>query len=294
MYVWRVTVVVLTIFLIACSPSEKPPLKIVTNSWIGYSPLYYARQKGLLESHNIKLVNVVSLGEGRQLYESGVAMAFTGTQYEFFQSYQNDHSLMPVMMFDRSNGGDMVMSNRSIEQLKNTQQTIQAYLEMDSVNRVLLNDFLQQQGLTLKSINFHNSDQAKISTLENSPKAPPIIIVTYIPYNLTLQKQGFRNLVSTRDNPNLLVIDALYTSQQVFKAHKQQFIELKKIIDDSITAIEADPKEYYQQVKGFLDDPGYQQFMESLDDIAWINRSLDEGVKDHLIRSGFPVRDIIQ
>jgi len=96
-YVWRVTFVVLTIFLFACSPTEKPPLKIVTNSWIGYSPLYYARQKGILESHNINLVNVVSLGEARQLYESGVAMAFTGTQYEFFQSYQSDHSLMPVM-----------------------------------------------------------------------------------------------------------------------------------------------------------------------------------------------------
>jgi NitT/TauT family transport system substrate-binding protein len=291
---WLVIPGILALLSIACIPSEKPTLKIVTNSWIGYSPLFYARQKGLLELLNIKLVNVVSLGESRQLYETGVAMAFTGTQYEFFQSYQKDNSLMPVIMFDRSNGGDMVMSNRTIDELKASSETLQAYLEMDSINRVLLEDFLQQNDLINKSINYHNKDQAEISTLKNNAASPPIIIATYIPYNRILQKQGFKQLASTRGNSNLLVIDALYTSQQVFKQHKQQFIELKAMIDESIASIKTHPKDYYEQVKAFIDNPGYDEFLAELNDIAWINKSMDSASKEHLKKSGFPVRDLLQ
>ena len=291
---WLVIPGILALLSIACTPAEKPTLKIVTNSWIGYSPLYYARQKGMLDALNIKLVNVVSLGESRQLYESGVAMAFTGTQYEFFQSYQKDHSLMPVIMFDRSNGGDMVMSNRSIDELKASQQTLQAYLEMDSVNLVVLKDFLLQNGLVDKPVNYHNKDQAEISTLNNHDDSPPIIIATYIPYNLTLQKNGFRELASTRNNPGLLVIDALYTSQQVFKQHKEQFVALKKIVDQSIASIKQDPRDYYEQVKSFIEDPGYEEFLSGLNDIAWINRAMDPAIEEHLKKSGFPVRDLLQ
>lgn len=291
---WLVIPGILALLSIACTPAEKPTLKIVTNSWIGYSPLFYARQKGMLDALNIKLVNVVSLGESRQLYESGVAMAFTGTQYEFFQSYQKDHSLMPVIMFDRSNGGDMVMSNRSIDELKASQQTLQAYLEMDSVNLVVLKDFLLQNGLVDKPVNYHNKDQAEISTLNNHDDSPPIIIATYIPYNLTLQKNGFRELASTRNNPDLLVIDALYTSQQVFKQHKEQFVALKKIVDQSIASIKHDPRDYYEQVKSFIEDPGYEEFLSGLNDIAWINRAMDPAIEEHLKKSGFPVRDLLQ
>ena len=291
---WLVIPGILALLTIACTPTEKPTLKIVTNSWIGYSPLFYARSKGLLKPLNIKLVNAVSLGESRQLYETGVAMAFTGTQYEFFQSYQKDNSLMPVIMFDRSNGGDMILSNRTIEELKASNETLQAYLEMDSVNQVLLKDFLKQNDLLNKAINYHNKDQAEISTLKNTAGSPPIIIATYIPYNRALQKQGFKELASTRENPNLLVIDALYTSQQVFKQHKQQFIELKALIDESITSIKSNPKDYYQQVKAFIDEPGYEEFLAELNDIAWINKNVGSASKEHLKQSGFPVRDLLQ
>lgn len=294
-YCRRLAMVIAVAFtIIACSPQQKPPLKIVTNSWIGYAPLYYARQKGLLKPLNINLVNVVSLGESRQLYETGLAMAFTGTQYEYFQSYKKDRALMPVMMFDRSNGGDMVLANRDLQALKNTDKTLQAYLEMDSVNRVLLKDFLTQNGLAGKRIHYNNMDQARISTLHSQPGDAPMIIVTYIPYNQTLLKQGFQELASTRNNQNLLIVDALYTSQQVFKQHKQQFIDLKKIVDVSIAAIDKDPKDFYQTVKSFIDNPGYQTFLSGLKDIAWINRSMDEPIRAHLKQSGFPVRDLLQ
>ena len=88
---------------------------------------------------------------------------------------------MPIMMFDRSNGGDMGMSNVSINELQNTKESIDAYLEMDSINHTILSDFVSKYALQDKTINYINEDQKYISTLKVKDMRRPTIIVTYTP-----------------------------------------------------------------------------------------------------------------
>ena len=40
---------------------DNKKIKITTSTWIGYAPLFYAKEKNWLEPLNIKLLNVVSL-----------------------------------------------------------------------------------------------------------------------------------------------------------------------------------------------------------------------------------------
>ncbi len=284
----------LTLFLLSCErTAPAPDLKIVTNSWIGYAPLYYARQQGQLESLGIKLVTVVSLGESLQLYRSGVAEGFTGTQYEFNQAYQRDPSLTPVILFDRSNGGDLVMGNRSIEQLRSDSGPIDAYLEMDSVNTAVLADFLKSNGLDAARIRFINQDQGRISTLKAAGLARPTLVVTYFPFNQPLQKQGFRELASTRDNIGLLVVDALYTSQSTLKRHREQLEALKQRVDEAIELAQRDPEAFYAVVADFLGNPGLQAFRDGLEDIVWINRQRSPELQQRLQEAGFPTGDLL-
>lgn len=49
------------IFLTSCVNDKKDKLRVVTSNWIGYTPLFYAREKGLLDKLNIQLLSVVSL-----------------------------------------------------------------------------------------------------------------------------------------------------------------------------------------------------------------------------------------
>jgi len=124
------------------SPYDKP-LKISATTWIGYTPLFYAKEKGWLAPLNIKITNVVSLSENMALYKSGNFDAYVGTQYEYSVLSPKDTSLHPVMMFDRSYGGDIVMGNVFINNLKNTNAVIDIYLEIDSVNSTIIKDFLK-------------------------------------------------------------------------------------------------------------------------------------------------------
>ena len=284
------TLMVLLLFT-SCSSDYDKRLKISATTWIGYAPLFYAKEKGWLKPLNIKLINISSLAENMYLYKSGNSDAYTGTQYEYNILSQDLKTLRPIMMFDRSNGGDLVMGNVSIEELQNATTEIDAYLEIDSINSTVLKDFILQYNLKDKKINYINKDQAEIKLLQANTK--PTIIVTYVPYNITLKKHGFQELASTKENLKLLVIDALFTKVELFDEHKEQFLELKKLVDRGIKALQKDPKEFYETIKPYMLDVNYEEFQQTLNDIEWINSNLSEELKKRMSQTNFPTRDLI-
>ena len=281
------------LFLSSCSSREYDKLKISATTWIGYTPILYAKEKGWLEPYNIKILHVSSLAENMYLYKAGNADAYVGTQYEYGQLIEGDKTLMPIMMFDRSFGGDLVMSNVSVDDLKNTSETIDAYLEMDSINLTVLEDFLKQHQMDQKLISYHNNDQAGISNLNAAQLKKPAIIITYVPYDSQLKKQGFHEVASTKDGLDLLVVDALFTTQEQFYQHKEQFVALKGFVDKAILAVKNDPKEFYETVKHYMLEIDYDEFLLSLNDIIWINETLEPALQERMKQGNFPTRDLL-
>lgn len=282
-----------TIFIFtSCSIQENKKLKIATTSWIGYTPLLYAQEKGWLEPLNIKLLNVVSLSESMYLYKGNNADVYMGTQYEYNFLAQKIESLIPIMLMNKSNGGDLVMSNFSVDELQKTEQEIDVYLEMDSINSILFEVFIKKYNLENKQINYINKDQSYISKLKNINKAT--IIVTYVPYNKILEKNGFKSLETTKNNYDLLVIDGMITTKETLNENKKTFLELKKLINKAIENLQNDPKEYYETIKDYLIDTNYEEFSESLNDIIWINKNIPEKIIENLSNNNFPTRDLIK
>lgn len=268
---------VIVLLFTSCSLENKEKLRISATTWIGYTPLFYAKEKGWLEPLNIKLLNVVSLSENMYLYKAGNADAYVGTQYEYNFLANTTNSLIPVILFDKSNGGDVVMGNLDIEEFQNKNTPIDVYLEMDSINSILFEEFIKKYNLQNKQFNYINKDQAFISRLSNLEN--PTIIITYVPYNISLEKHGFKELASTKNNPDLLIVDALFMQKDKFLQNRETFIELKKLIDKSITNLENDPKEFYQTINSYLPNTNYEEFMKSLDDIIWLNKDIPEKIE---------------
>ena len=276
----------------SCAIQNEKKLKISATTWIGYTPLFYAKEKAWLDPLNIKLLNVVSLSENMYLYKSGNSDAYVGTQYEYNTLVKNMESLTPILLFDKSNGGDVIMSNLNIEELQKIEKQIDVYLEMDSINSILFEDFINKHDLKNKNFNYLNKDQAFISELKTSPN--PTIIVTYVPYNIKLEKNGFKNLASTKDNFDLLVIDAMFMKKELFLENKETFIELKNLVDKSIINLQKDPKEFYETVKDYLPNTDYEEFLKSLDDIIWINKDVSPKIIEKLSDNNFPTRDLLK
>lgn len=283
----------IVLFFNSCEFNNKK-IKISTTTWIGYAPLFYAKEKDWLEPLNIKLINVVSLNENVNLFKSGNADAYVGTQYEYNLLNKENKDLIPIMIFNKSNGGDVVLSNISLEKLVKTDEVIDAYLEINSINSILLDDFFKKNKLENKIINYINEDQLTISRLDAKNTLNPTIIATYVPYNNILEKNFFIELASTKNNNDLLIIDAMYTTQNFYYENQERFIKLKKLVDMAIEKLHENPKEFYETIKPYLENTSYEDFIASLDKIIWLNKDISEDIINKLQNSDFKTKDLIK
>ena len=257
------------LILSSCSKKENTELKISTNPWIGYAPLFYAKEMGYLETLNISLIHNISLSESTKLYSIGKVDMIAATQHEYFALKEIGEDIVPIALLDRSDGGDIVLSNKSIDQLKNADQ-IFAYLEIDSINIDIIKDFIKHHKLDMNKIEFINADQVQITELKTI-KNKNMLIVTYVPYNYNLEENGFIQLASTKDLNQIIVIDAILVNKKILITHRDKLQEFKSIINKSIYEITKNKQASYKLVKKYLDNMPYKEYEESFDLIKWEN-----------------------
>ncbi|WP_304546355.1 ABC transporter substrate-binding protein [Sulfurimonas microaerophilic] len=279
-------------FFTACSSEHKREIRIATNSWVGYSPLFYAKETGELDKLGIKLITNVSLAEASEIFEVGKADLVTTTQYEYLSLKQATQDVVPVILIDRSNGGDMILSNKTLDEINNS-ATIYAYLEVDSINIELLKSFLQTHHLENKNIIYKNKDQLQISALENN-KENTMVIVTYTPYNAELEKRGFQEVASTKDINSLVVIDALCTKASIYNANKERLKQLKSQIDRAVQEIEQDPEKAHKLIRKYLGNISYNEYVNALKSIKWINKNPSQELLKKINKLGYEETILIQ
>lgn len=285
---------ILLLIFSGCDSQQGQSLKISVNPWIGYSPLFYANAMGWLKPYRIKLIETVSLKENMVIYQTGNTDATSATQYEYNLLKKQNINIIPIVLFDRSNGGDMIMSNISLQQLHESNETIDVYLEMDSVNQLLISDFIVLEHLKSKEFHYINLDQVNISQLKQHNMEGPSLIVTYTPYNFMLAKENFTTLLSTAESLQIIIVDALFTTHEVLEKHRSQFEALNGIVTDALQDLEKDPKHYYEKVKPYLENISYEEFQESLSGIEWIHKRRSLELEERLRTIGFPIRTLLK
>ncbi|MGJ0363902.1 hypothetical protein NG776_06065 [Aliarcobacter cryaerophilus] len=279
------------IFLTSCVNDKKDKLRVVTSNWIGYTPLFYVREKGLLDKLNIQLLSVVSLSESLHTYKSKHADIFLGTQYEYEEAFKRDNQVVPIMLLNKSDGGDVVMSNLTLEEIKKEDKQIDVFLELSSVNSLVFDDFITKHNIKNKNFNYVNKDQSFIAQQKEFKN--PTIVISYNPYNITLEKNGLKTLETTKDNIEILIVDAMFTTNDILIKYKDELKELKKIIDIAIDDLEKDEKAYYDLIKDYLYDTSFEEFQQSLSNIKWINKNIDQNILDSLKEHNFPTKELL-
>ncbi len=256
----KLFLVIITVFFLGCE--NKKEINLAANEWIGYAPLFYANEMGWLKKENIRLIRTVSLGESLDLFKNGLVNAFAGTQYEYMQV---KNKVVPVILLDKSYGGDVVVSNRPLNELKKARK-IDVYLEMDSVNYLLLQYFAKHFGFDMKKFNLINLDQQEISKKDFGKD--PVIIVTYSPYDVVYLKKGFYELANSKSVSELLIVDAVFLDAE---CHAENLRGLKGYIDKAIEEIEKNPKKVFSVIKNYYPNYDFDDFKLGLQKIRWIN-----------------------
>jgi len=254
------------LFLSGCGMEEKQPLRVSVNLWIGYSPLYYIERQGWLKEENIKLVKVVSLSENMDMYLSGFSDIFTGTQHEYHTVQQEVPDLTTLMLMDSSFGGDIVMANVDLETLEKS-TGIDVYMEIDSINNDVFEDFIHLHHLPREKFHLINKDTYASANLPMREK--PTMIITYSPYDVKLKQKGYRVIDSTK-NLNIFVMDAIYGDRKTLEAYDSQIKALNRLLAKALYVLETNPELYYRTINPYFKFSDYKSFQEALDGIRWI------------------------
>ncbi len=100
----------LLVFVPACTPPPQPIVRIGSNVWPGYEPLYLARSLGWLHGGNIRLNEYSSATEVMRALRDGSIEAGALTLDEVLSLAANDVSLRIVLLMDVSHGADAVIA----------------------------------------------------------------------------------------------------------------------------------------------------------------------------------------
>jgi len=104
--------------LSACSTEPQPLLKVVLNQWVGYQPILLARNLGFYNQKKIKLAELPSTTDTLHLLHTGELSAAALTLDETLLAIEQGTPLSVVMIFDISNGADVLIAQANIKNLQ--------------------------------------------------------------------------------------------------------------------------------------------------------------------------------
>lgn len=216
---WRVLLAVLLIGgLAACQPVPVPPLKLGMNPWVGYDPLVLARDNGLLDTTQVKVVELSSSSETLRHFRNGLLDVAALTLDEALRLADDGVDIRIVALLSSSAGADMVMARPDITgpaQLRGRSIAV----EQTTVGALMLQRLLQAGRLQPHEVQVRNLEASQ--HLEALRNGRVDAVVTFEPLAGAMQAEGLRTIFDSRQMPGDIV-DVLVVHASVLAQRRDQ------------------------------------------------------------------------
>lgn len=110
----RLGLLLLILSVAGCTKEPTPPLRLGTNVWPGYEPLYLAREKSMISSRDIHLVEFLSASQVIQAFRNNMIDAAALTLDESLLLLQSSEQFNIVLVMDESSGSDAIVGQAHI------------------------------------------------------------------------------------------------------------------------------------------------------------------------------------
>ena len=217
----RYFILVVVALLFGCTSRPEEPLRIGSNSWPGYEPLYIARDKGFYDGTKIQLVALPSASDVLAALRSGNLEGAALTLDESLTLLEDNIDLKVVLIMDFSDGGDVLLAKPGIDSISDLKGKTVA-LETTAVGAILLDGALTSANVSIDDITIQNCMVDKHLQCYEHVDA----IVTFEPALTRLRELGAKLLFDSSQIPGRIV-DVLVVSEMALK--KQEGL-VKKLI----------------------------------------------------------------
>lgn len=229
-WMWRGWAVLLFV-LLGCTPEPEPPLRIGTNVWPGYEPLYLARDLGYFDATPVRLVEYTSATEVSRAFRNGAIEAAALTLDEALSLLQYGVAARVVLVMDISHGADVVLARPEIKELRAIKGR-RVGAESSALGGYVLTRALQFAGLSHNEITVVS---VPVSEQEQAYREHRVdALVTMEPARTRLMAQGARQLFDSSQIPGEIV-DVLVVRRDYIDKHPQQ---VKSLITKWFSSLE--------------------------------------------------------
>lgn len=216
--------------LAGCGQEAPQVLRLGTNVWPGYEPLYLARHLEDWREDYIRLVEYPSATEVLRAFRNHSLEAASLTLDEVLLLRQDDIPIKVILVHDISAGGDVILAHPNIEKVEGLRGK-RIGVESNALGAFVISRALELNGLSLDDIeivpldvNMHES-----AYLDDKVDA----VVTFEPVRTKLLNAGARQIFSSIDMPNEIV-DVLVVHEDYIEKYPEV---VKKLVEDWFKAL---------------------------------------------------------
>jgi NitT/TauT family transport system substrate-binding protein len=229
------------VWLILVSAAHAEPLRISYFIWVGYGPLFVAKEKGFFakEGVEVELINIDDhTAAFAGLFAGQVDAIAAGTQDVLTYSEPDEARLACVLPLDESRGGDGVLATKDIQSIADLRGRSVAVLR-GSLQQFYLSILLKQAGLTeadIELVDIPADDAAEAFMMQEVDAA-----VTYEPWLTPGKNAEHGHLLTESSQQPGLITDCVITRDEVFHGREPEFKALGRAWVDAVDYFEAHP-----------------------------------------------------
>lgn len=205
-----------------CLSPPSSPIKLGTNLWPGYEPLYLARERGYLSGDDVVLVELLSASEVMRAYRNGAIDAAALTLDEVISLREAGLRPVIVQVADISNGADVILARPGLEQIQDLRG------KRVGVEATALGAYMLSRALALHGMSAADVEIVHLEVNEHHEawlKGQVDAVVTFEPVRQQLLAQGAVILFDSSMIPGE-VVDLLVVRESLLKSHRRQIHHL--------------------------------------------------------------------
>jgi NitT/TauT family transport system substrate-binding protein len=246
------------------------PFTISFQSWVGYGPLYLAKDKDFFKDEGIDVILVEEHldSERNEAFMGKMLDAEAGTLDMLVRKRVHGVPVVGVCPIDFSDGGDGIVATKDIRSLKDLKGRRVSFTAQDT-NDTFLSYALKSHGLSPKDIRpiFRDTDNVADAFLSDAADAA----ATWEPWlSMALKRPGAHLLVTSKEIPGVIV-DMLHVREDVVSDHPELVRGFLRAWFKALDLYRRDPDAAAALIapRYGLDAKGYQAAVSKL---RWLDR----------------------
>jgi len=252
-------------------------VKIAHSTWVGYGPLYIARDKGFFKQNGVD-VDLVVMEDPKERFPTLMAdriqmIASTVDTALLYMKTPNDYQY--VVAIDDSHGGDGIVAKKDITSIADLKGKKVAVND-GSVSEFYLNVLLAKAGLNESELNTVNMTAADAGGAFVAGRVDAA--VTWEPWLSRGKATSFGHLLVNSSTSPGLITDVLIAKTDWVNAHQKDVAAIVKSWYEAVAFYEQHPDEAIpimaKGVGGWLKDPG--AFKDTLSGIKFYDEAANK------------------